>query len=75
MTMGCDSDSEHEEILDGDYETFGADDRTTKHEKMEFVPEARRGPASHVGNVNQSGVLRHLPLFPGINHTMFYIGQ
>lgn len=30
---------------------------------------------SHVGNLNRDGVLRHLPIMPGINHTMFYVGQ
>jgi JmjC domain, hydroxylase len=32
-------------------------------------------PTWHVGNINSAGVLRHLPRMPGINHSMFYIGQ
>ena len=35
----------------------------------------RRGnPVSHVGNVNNHGVLRHSPASPGINRPMFYVG-
>jgi hypothetical protein len=33
------------------------------------------GPRWHVGNINTAGVLRHLPRMPGINHSMYYIGQ
>ncbi len=34
----------------------------------------RTNPASHVGNVNDHGVLRHSPAAPGINRPMFYVG-
>jgi JmjC domain, hydroxylase len=37
--------------------------------------KATGGPTWHVGNINAAGVLRHLPRMPGINHSMFYIGQ
>ncbi len=34
----------------------------------------RTNPVSHVGNVNDHGVLRHSPASPGINRPMFYVG-
>ncbi len=34
----------------------------------------RTNPESHVGNVNDYGVLRHSPAAPGINRPMFYVG-
>lgn len=33
------------------------------------------GHYSHVGNLNTKGLLRHMPRMPGINHSMYYIGQ
>lgn len=63
MTMDCDSDSEDDEILDGDDDLFGVDDRPMTHAKMELVPEACRGPEIHPGNLSQRGILR-LPLVP-----------
>ena len=32
-------------------------------------------PRSHVGTLNRDGLLRHLPRMPGINHSMYYVGQ
>lgn len=32
-------------------------------------------PKSHVGNLNNKGLLRHMPRMPGINHSMYYVGQ
>lgn len=57
--------------------------RAEEFEEVDEIPkESRRANTirrnlakSHVGNLNRSGVLRHLPLMPGINHTMFYVGQ
>lgn len=36
---------------------------------------SRSQPKSHVGNLNGHGLLRHMPRMPGINHSMFYVGQ
>lgn len=33
------------------------------------------GPKWHVGNINRGSLLRHLPVLPGINRPMYYIGQ
>lgn len=38
------------------------------------VREASR-PRWHVGNISFAGLLRHLPRMPGINHSMYYVGQ
>lgn len=32
-------------------------------------------PRWHPGNINFAGVLRHLPRMPGLNTSMFYVGQ
>lgn len=48
----------------------------TKEEPVIRRPRSRAPfPVSHVGNINDKGILRHMPRMPGINHTMFYVGQ
>lgn len=65
--------SEEDEILDEgtvhDFERAPAMKRVKKSFDAPYMPK------SHAGNLNRNGLLRHLPLMPGINHTMFYIGQ
>lgn len=43
--------------------------------RSQLCRQRSKQPTSHVGNLNKNGLLRHLPVMPGINHTMFYIGQ
>ena len=42
-----------------------------------LVPRSKKLalPKSHVGTLNRDGLLRHLPRMPGINHSMYYVGQ
>lgn len=42
-------------------------------QKQELSPS--KEPHSHVGNLNSKGLLRHMPRMPGINHSMYYVGQ
>ncbi|CAN8071873.1 unnamed protein product [Agarophyton chilense] len=37
--------------------------------------DSRLVASRHVGNVNEDSLLRHLPNMPGINHSMYYVGQ
>lgn len=46
-----------------------------KQTESEQKPFLFAGPYSHVGNLNTKGLLRHMPRMPGINHSMYYIGQ
>eukprot|EP00177_Eucheuma_denticulatum_P006893 GFKZ01012543.1.p1 GENE.GFKZ01012543.1~~GFKZ01012543.1.p1 ORF type:complete len:1421 (+),score=160.96 GFKZ01012543.1:319-4263(+) len=43
-----------------------------KEGRKQLRPTAAK---SHVGNLNSKGILRHMPRMPGINHSMYYVGQ
>ncbi len=83
------NDKDDEEVLDGgdggqDITTKfkhlrDSSDKTSKIARDSAPPEVqkrpRAEPKSHVGNINNHGLLRHMALQPGINRSMFYIGQ
>lgn len=62
------SGSVDDEVLDG------GNERAELPKKVR-ARSSESMPNSHVGNLNRNGLLRHMPVMPGINHSMFYIGQ
>lgn len=70
-----DNETEEEEIILEEGRADEIEECETQKESLEVDILKNKQGRSHVGNLNRSGVLRHLPLMPGINHTMFYVGQ
>lgn len=68
----------------GDFTGVASEGRTDQDGRREAAKKKKRkkparkpeppSPKCHVGNLNRSGLLRHVPRMPGVNHSMFYIG-
>ncbi len=50
-------------------------ERSNLHTVSSERNHSKVDPKSHIGNINEQGILRHLPVMPGINQPMFYIGH
>lgn len=66
---------EEEIVLEEGHEDESDADLMQGDKILRKTQASPRWTSSNVGNVNKTGLLRHLPKMPGINHSMFYIGQ